>query len=186
MQPTMGQARKAAAYLTIVGLALVCLGLTLALTNPRSSRDRSGGRRIVLLPVNGAPHAHSSVITTWSDAKIPTEDGAMLKKGCLTASYYVADVKSINARHAAETSLAQVEGTTLTGWQTGSVGPTKVMAADFEHGTVVLAAPLRRGDFAVLVATWHGCTDRARVAEVATSIKSFRANPADAVGSNAR
>ena len=186
MQPSMCRARKTGAYLTIVGLALGCLAATLALTSPRGGRDRPGVRRIVLLPVNGAPRAHSSLITTWANAKIPTEDGAMLKKGCLTASYYVADVKSSTARHAAENSLAQVEGTTLTDWQTGSVGPTKVMAADFQHGNVALAAPLTRGDFAVLVATWHGCSDRARVAEVANSIKSFRANPADAVVANAR
>jgi len=174
MQPSMGRARKAGAYLTIVGLALGCLAATLALTSPAKKRDRPGVRRIVLLPVNGAPLAHSSLVTTWGNSKLPTEDGAMLTKGCLTASYYVADVKSSSARHAAETSLAQVEGTTLTGWQTGPVGPTKVMAADFQHATVALAAPISRRDFAVLVTTWHGCSDRARVAEVATSIKSFR------------
>ena len=46
--------------------------------------------------------------------------------------------------------------------------------ADFKHATVALAAPMAKGDFAVLVTNWHGCSDRARVAEVATSIKSFR------------
>ena len=171
MQSPLSRARKAVAYLTIVGLAAGCLALTFTLTG---TRLHPGARRIVSLPVNGAPRAHSSLITTWADAKIPTEGGAMLKKGCLTASYYVADVKSKDARHAAENSLAQVEGTTLTGWETGSLGPAKVMAADFKHATVALAAPMARGDFAVLVTNWHGCSDRARVAEVATSIKSFR------------
>jgi hypothetical protein len=184
MEASLSRGRKAAAYLTIVALALGFLALTAAVTRSHSA-PAAPGVRIVMLPVNGAPRVHSSLVTTWADAKIPTEDGAMLKNGCLTASYYVADVQSHDAKHAAETALAQVEGTTLTGWETGRVG-TKVVATDFEHSTVAAAAPLTHRDFAVLVAMWRGCADRARVAEVATSIKSFAVDPSDIVKLDAR
>lgn len=173
MDGAIGWRRRLLCYGTVVGLAGCWLALAVVPSSV-GSHERPGARRIVKLPVNGAPRAHSSVISTWRDAAYQEEDGAVLSKGCLTATYYVAAVRAASARRAADSALSQVEGTTLSGWQPGWLRGMAV-ATDAEHATVTAARPLARASFAVLVVKWRGCVSESAVGEVARSIGSFEA-----------